>query len=134
METLVSDLRFTDCDVQVHLIRLLQMKTQHFGQVIKYSRYKREKVKAAATQSVRDEVEEGVAQQSTRGEAEQNLEQVLVLVTVGLNWDEEEDEERSGADQQGGAEGLREPRGEKDRYAASPVDVISGLFKVVHLP
>lgn len=51
-------------------------------------------------------MEEGVAQQSTRSEAEQNLEQVLVLVTVGLNWDEEEDEERSGADQQGGTESL----------------------------
>lgn len=53
-----------------------------------------------------DEVEEGVAQQSARGEAEQHLEQVLVLVAVGLNRDEEEDEKGSGADQQGGAESL----------------------------
>lgn len=60
---------------------------------------------------MRDEVEEGVAQQPPRGEAEQNLQQVLVLVTVGLNWDQEQDEERSRADQQGGPDGLQEERG-----------------------
>lgn len=53
------------------------------------------------------EVEEGISQQSTRGEAQQHLEQVLVLVAVGLNWDEEQDEERSRTDQQGGSNGLR---------------------------
>lgn len=51
-------------------------------------------------------MEEGVAQQAPGGEAEQNLQQVLVLVTVGLDWDEKEDEERSRADQQGGPDGL----------------------------
>lgn len=60
---------------------------------------------------MRDEVEEGVAQQTPRGEAEQNLQQILVLVTVGLNWDQEQDEERSRADQQGGPDGLEGERG-----------------------
>lgn len=60
-------------------------------------------------------MKEGVTQQSTRGEAEQHLEQVLVLVTVGLNWDQEQDEERSRADQQGGAESLQK-QGER-RFA-----------------
>lgn len=61
----------------------------------------------APTQRVWNQVKEGVTQQSTWGEAEQHLEQVLVLVTVGLNWDQEQDEERSGADQQGGAKSLQ---------------------------
>lgn len=56
-------------------------------------------------------MEEGVAQQTPRGEAEQNLQQVLVLVAVGLNWDQEQDEEGSRADQQGGPDGLEEERG-----------------------
>lgn len=60
----------------------------------------------APTQSVWNQVKKGVTQQSTWGEAEQHLEQVLVLVTVGLNWDQEQDEERSCADQQGGAKSL----------------------------
>lgn len=71
----------------------------------------REQQSSEPTQRVRDEVEEGVAQQPPRGEAEQNLQQVLVLVTVGLNWDQEQDEERSRADQQGGPDGLEEERG-----------------------
>lgn len=58
------------------------------------------------TQSVWYEVEEGVTQQSTWGEAEQHLEQVLVLVTVGLNWDQKQDEERSRTDQQGRSDSL----------------------------
>lgn len=53
-------------------------------------------------------MEEGIAQQAPRGEAQQNLQQVLVLVTVGLNWDQKQDEERSRADQQGGPDGLGE--------------------------
>lgn len=60
------------------------------------------------TQRVRNEVQEGIAQQAPRGEAQQNLQQVLVLVTVGLNWDQKQDEERSRADQQGGPDGLGE--------------------------
>lgn len=49
-------------------------------------------------QSVWDEVEEGIAQQPTRGEAQQHLQQILVLVAVGLNWDQKQDEERSRTD------------------------------------
>ncbi len=52
------------------------------------------------TQSVWYEVEEGITQQSTWGEAQQHLQQVLVLVTVGLNWDQEQNEERSRTDKQ----------------------------------
>lgn len=59
------------------------------------------------TQSVWYEVEEGVTQQTTRGETKQHLEQVLVLVAVGLNWDQKQDEERSCADQQSGSNSLR---------------------------
>ena len=62
------------------------------------------------TQSVRYEVEEGVTQQSTWGEAEQHLQQVLVLVAVGLNWDQKQDEERSRADQQRRSDGLERNR------------------------
>lgn len=60
-------------------------------------------------------MEEGIAQQTPRGEAEQNLQQVLVLVTVGLNWDQKQDEERSRADQQGRPNGLEEGGGERER-------------------
>lgn len=66
------------------------------------------------TQGVRYQVEEGVAQQPTGGKAEQNLQQVLVLVAVGLNWDQEQDEERSRADQQGRPDGLGGGRGRED--------------------
>lgn len=59
------------------------------------------------TQSVWYEVEEGVTQQSTRGKTEQHLEQVLVLVAVGLNWDQKQDEERSCTDQQSRPDSLR---------------------------
>lgn len=62
------------------------------------------------TQRMRDEVEEGVAQQAARGKAEQHLEQVLVLGAVGLDWDQEQDEERSGTDQQGRSDGLQRDR------------------------
>jgi len=58
-----------------------------------------------------DEVEEGVAQQSARGEAEQHLQQVLVLVAVGLDRDQEQDEERRGADEQSRSDGLRTGNG-----------------------
>lgn len=54
-----------------------------------------------------NEVQEGVTQQSPRREAQQHLQQVLVLVAVGLNWNEEQDEERSRADQQGRSDSLR---------------------------
>lgn len=53
------------------------------------------------------EVKEGITQQSTRGKAEQHLEQVLVLVAVWLNWDQKQDEERSRTDQQGGSDSLQ---------------------------
>lgn len=59
------------------------------------------------TQSVWYEVEECVPQQPTGGEAEQHLEQVLVLVTVGLNWDQKQDEERSRTDEQGCSDSLQ---------------------------
>lgn len=59
------------------------------------------------TECMRYEVEEGIPQQSTRGETEQHLEQVLVLVAVGLNWDQKQDEERSSTDQQGGSHSLQ---------------------------
>lgn len=57
------------------------------------------------------EVEEGVAQQSTGGEAEQDLEQVLVLVAVGLNRDQKQDEERSRTDQQRRSDSLQTGKG-----------------------
>lgn len=60
-------------------------------------------------------MEEGIAQQAAGGEAEQNLQQVLVLVTVGLNWDQKQDEERSRADQQGRPDGLEVEKGENSR-------------------
>lgn len=59
-------------------------------------------------------MEEGVAQQTSGGEAEKNLQQVLVLVAVGLNRDQEQDEERSCADQQGGPNGLEEEQEEQE--------------------
>lgn len=59
------------------------------------------------TQSVWYKVEEGVTQQSTGGKAKQHLEQVLVLVTVGLDWDQKQDKERSGADQQSSSDSLQ---------------------------
>lgn len=59
------------------------------------------------TQSVWYEVEEGVTQQSAGGKAEQHLEQVLVLVAVGLDWDQKQDEERGRADQQGRSDSLQ---------------------------
>lgn len=49
-------------------------------------------------QSMWDEVEEGITQQPTRGEAQQHFQQILVLVAVGLNWDQKQDEERSRTD------------------------------------
>ena len=54
------------------------------------------------TQGVGDQVKEGVSQQASGCEAQQHLEEVLVLVGVGLHRDEEEAEEGSSADQQGG--------------------------------
>lgn len=51
-------------------------------------------------------MEEGVSQQASRGEAEQHLQQVLVLIRVGLDRDEEEDEEGGRTDQQSGADRL----------------------------
>lgn len=69
------------------------------------------------TQSMRYEVKESVAQQSARGEAKQHLEQVLVLIAVGLNWDQEQDEERSGADQQGRSDGL--PTRDRKTFSSS---------------
>ena len=65
------------------------------------------------TQGVWYEVEEGVAQQTTGGETQQHFEQILVLVAVGLNRDQKQDEERSCADQQGGADSLRTAEGGK---------------------
>lgn len=65
------------------------------------------------TQSVGDEVEEGVAQEAARGKAQQHLEQVLVLVAVGLDRDQEQDEERSRADQQRRSDGLQTAWGGK---------------------
>lgn len=65
-------------------------------------------------------MKEGVTEQSTRGEAEQHLEQVLVLVAVGLNWDQEQDEERRRADQQGGADGLRTRDGKTFSFHQRP--------------
>lgn len=58
------------------------------------------------TQGVRDEVQEGVSQQPTRGEAQQHLQEVLVLVCIGLDRDQEEDEEGRSTDQQSGTDGL----------------------------
>lgn len=79
------------------------------------------------TQSVRYEVEEGVAQQTAGGEAEQHLQQVLVLVTVGLNWDQEQDEERRRADQQGRPDGLEEEeRGQEALSEEEQVEPSSG--------
>lgn len=69
---------------------------------------------SAPTQRVRYEVEEGVAQQTPGGETEKNLQQILVLVTVGLNRDQEQDEERSRADQQGGPDGLEVEQEEQE--------------------
>ena len=59
------------------------------------------------TKSMWYEVEEGISQQPTRSETEQHLEQVLVLVAVGLNWDQKQDEERSRTDEQGGSDSLQ---------------------------
>ncbi|CAG5888937.1 unnamed protein product [Menidia menidia] len=59
------------------------------------------------TEGVWYEVEEGIAQQPTRGKTEQHLQQVLVLVAVGLDWDQKQDEERSSADQQSGSDSLQ---------------------------
>lgn len=59
------------------------------------------------TQGVGDEVQEGVPQEAPRGEAEQELEQGLVLGAVGLHRDQEEDEVGGGADQEGRPQGLR---------------------------
>lgn len=47
-------------------------------------------------------MEEGVSQEPPRGKAQQHLQQVLVLVGVGLDRDEEEDEEGRSTDQQSG--------------------------------
>lgn len=55
-----------------------------------------------------NKVEECVTQQPPGCKTEQNLEQVLVLVAVGLNRDEEQDEERSSADEQSGSDSLQE--------------------------
>ena len=62
---------------------------------------------------MRDEVEEGVAQKPSRGKAEQHLQQVLVLVCVGLDRDEEEDEEGCCTDQQGRAHCLDKKDGRR---------------------
>lgn len=59
------------------------------------------------TQSMWYEVEEGVTQQSTRCEAQQHFEQILVLVTVGLNWDQKQDEEGSCTNEQSGSDSLQ---------------------------
>lgn len=69
------------------------------------------------TQSVWYEVQEGVSQQSTWGEAEQHLEQVLVLVAVGLNRDQKQDEEGSRTDQQRRSDGLQ--KGWREVYFSS---------------
>lgn len=61
----------------------------------------------ALTQGVGDEVQEGVPQEAPRGEAEQQLEQGLMLGAVGLHGDQEEDEVGGSADQEGRPEGLR---------------------------
>lgn len=53
-------------------------------------------------------MEEGVSQQPPGSEAQQHLQQVLVLVCVGLDRDEEEDEEGSSTDQQSGTYRLDE--------------------------
>lgn len=59
------------------------------------------------TQSMWYEVEEGVTQQSTRCEAQQHFEQILVLVAVGLNWDQKQDEEGSCTNEQSGSDSLQ---------------------------
>lgn len=56
------------------------------------------------------EVQEGITQQSTRSKAQQHLEQVLVLVAVGLDWDQKQDEERSRTDQQSGSDCLQKTK------------------------
>lgn len=53
------------------------------------------------TQSMRYEMEKGVTQQTTWGKAEEHFKQVLVFVTVWLNRDQKQNEERSCTDQQG---------------------------------
>lgn len=68
---------------------------------------KKEKETEVVTQSMWYEVEEGVTQQPTGGEAQQHFEQILVLVAVGLNWDQKQDEERSRTNQQGGSNSLQ---------------------------
>lgn len=60
---------------------------------------------AVGGNGVRNEVEEGVAQQSSRGETEEDLEERGVFCGI-LEGDEEENEERSGTDEEGGSEGI----------------------------
>ena len=74
---------------------IIKIKRQHD------QKKKKDSTTQLPTQSMWYEMEKGVTQQTTRGKAEEHFKQVLVLVTVWLNWDQKQDEERSCTDQQG---------------------------------
>merc|ERR1740139_578733 len=64
---------------------------------------------ALSHQSVRDEMKEGVTEKPAGSEAEEDLEQTLLLFTV-VQGNEEKDEEWSSADEQGGPDGVQPDR------------------------
>ena len=68
------------------------------------------------TQGVWDEVQEGVSQEAPRSKAEQQLKEGLVLGGLGLHRDQEEDEVRGSADEEGGPNGLQESGGREECF------------------
>ena len=76
---------------------------------------------------VRDEVQEGVTQQSSAGEGQEDLQEPLLLRAV-VEGDEEEDEEWRGRDEESGHDGV-EPDGAVDMFLL--LVIIPALVKLL---